>query len=823
MKKWARRLLALLLLSCLLACAAVLWVLRLAETRLPALDGEIRHESLKGPVRVLRDEWGVPHILAENEEDAYFALGHAVAQERLFQLELLRRLSSGELAELLGPPLVRLDKIARSFRLRRKAEETAAILSAEHPRLAALMGAYCAGINHFQETGPPPFEFTVLQIPVRPFTPVDCLTAAAILPITLADALRVDSLHALIEARCPGKPVSELFPNHDLHPNHTIIEGGVPPEGVPAAAKNTAAAPQPMAALAAWNEALFEVTRKLSPALGSNSWVLNGGRTVSGKALLANDPHIGFTNPSVWYEAHLVYGDVNHYGHYFPLIPLALTAHTEKIAWGLTMFSNDDVDFYRETFDPNNPDRVMHQGEYTDVKRETARIKVRFGRDVDAEIRVTPHGPVVTDLFRILNGHNGPDISMSWVWQQVPYTDLIALHRMNTARTYDEFAAAMPLITSPGLNVSYADADGNIAWWAAGKIVLRPGHVNGKTLLDGASGKDEITGYAPFGDNPHLKNPPRGHIVTANNLPTMNLYGGKLLDGYWQPSDRAVRITDRLESAPKWDAESAMALQNDDYAATADAMLGVILPAVKARQDGRTPLESGAASLLESWDRRHGISSAGALVFHYLCDRITVEALQDELGPELLNNYFDTADQWICLKSLLQNPDSPFWDRTGTPEVETRDTVIADAFSGAVAELRRDHGDAPGQWQWGRAHTVTYSHPFGYLPGAGRLFNIGPLPSPGAYHTINNMVHMGGRGNYGVIAGPSTRRVVDFSTSPPQAWMVLPTGNSGQLKSPHYDDQARMFLEGRNRRVHFLREDVEKSKRHELRLLPAAK
>lgn len=839
MKKWGKRiavaLVCLVVMGAVLGAGGELWMNRLAERRLPALDGEVRHPALKAPVEVVRDQWGVPHISAGSETDAYFALGYVMAQDRLFQLELLRRVASGELAELLGPPLVRIDKVARSFQLREKAEETVQNTRTDNPALAALADAFCAGVNHFQDTGPLPFEFTVLGITPRPFTPVDSLVVAAILPITFADALRAEVISTTLIEKFPDLPMADLFPGYSLEDlPESIMES--PEEATEWLKEHPMRRPSEayekpvftggeklaVASAVKFLEPFLGINNGGGRALGSNSWILGPSRTVHGKPILANDPHITFSNPGVWYEAHVTFGETDLYGLYLPLIPLALIAHTPRIAWGLTMFSNDDVDLYRERFDPQNPDRVLYKGEWTEVKRVRELIKVRFGQDVDASLRVTPHGPVITDLFRMLNHYDGPDISMSWVWQRVPYTDLEGLYRMNRARNYDEFAAAMPLFTSPGLNISYVDGEGNIAWWAAGKIVLRPPHLNHKTLHDGASGRDEILGFLPFEDNPHLKNPECGFIITANNLSTVKPVGPmEQFEGYWQPVDRAALIRECLAAKEKWSAEELLDMQMDDRSFTAPRLLGEAIPLLRGEGAVWDDLERECLDLLEQWDHRHGTDSAGGLLFQYFCDFLSEEALADDLGPELHAGYTMTAEHWNFFRELVRRDDAPFWDNRNTSKKETRLDIMHNAFRHAVQALCDKFGGEVSNWKWGNVHTLTFTHPFGYVPGLGRFINIGPFPTSGAYHTINNMICMGGKRNFKIIAGPSTRRVVDFGEDAgPRAWLVLPTGNSGNWKSPYYADQAEMFIRGDTREALHTPGQIASGARHRLRLLP---
>jgi penicillin amidase len=813
------------------------WLYWRAQASLPVWDGEIAHASLTGEVTVKRDEWGVPHIYAEHEADAYFALGYSQAQDRLFQLELMRRLAQGELSEILGPFIIpEVDAIARSFRLLPKAREHQALHKEKHPEVQALAEAYCAGINHFVDTGELPVEFSILGIPPRHYEPADCMSVAAILPISFSDGMREDSLQGMLEKKFPGKDLFPFFPGYlkedaPVTVMETIAEAQAFLRGIsePATAPEAAPADAAPAEVPAEEqearalEGLLAPFSKYASALGfhmgSNSWVVHGSKTASGKPMLANDPHIGFFNPGIWYEAHLKVGTFDLYGYYLPLIPMTLIGHNEHIAWALTMFANDDVDLFVEEFDPNDPSRVKYRGEWTEAKIEEETIKVRFGSDRTTPVRVTPHGPVITDLLRAMLDYEGPDVSLSWVWQHMEYTDLEGFHLMARAKNYEEFSAGVSKITSPGLNISYADAAGNIAWWAAGRIPVRAPHVNPKTLLDGASGNDEILGYVPFEENPHLFNPEEGYIVTANNKSTVKPVGGMpYLQGYWQPHDRAGRIEQMLDERPGgWTLDDMARMQFDDQSYVGIEMAAIIADALDPA--GLSPLEAQALEALRSWDAFHGLDSVGASVFWTTNEYIYSGWMGDEAGETGLRIYDTLADSWNAYKYHMRNPDLPGWDDVTTDAVESQQDILRAAFAQAVAKLAEVYGPDPAGWTWGKLHTVTFTHPLGYLPGFAQVFNIGPFPSTGGQHMVNNMIQTGSGAVYKVIAGPSTRRLIDFG-DPAAGRAIVPTGNVGHFLSPHYDDQAEMFMKGEYRQTHLTDPDVDANERHRMVFKP---
>jgi len=818
----------------IVAVAGALWLSWRVQASVPAMDGEIRHAALAGPVTVRRDDWGVPHIQAEHEADAYFALGYVMAQDRLFQMEIMRRLAKGELAEVFGSRALEADKVLRTFRLRALAEAYFERNNGLHPELEAVAEAFCAGINHFQETGPKPWEFSLLRIPMKPFTPVDSLAVAAILPITFSYGPRQDPMFSILEEKYPDIDMNLLFPGYSQSIPVTIMETLDEAEAIlqqeteaatadePAEEAEVEAEEEDFAAVRAWVAGIHRIAEALGLHMGSNSWVVGPQHTASGGAILANDPHIGFTNPSIWYEAHMQYGDFQNYGYHLPAIPIALLGHNADRGWGLTMFANDDVDIYRETLHPEGIDQVMYRGEWTDLIIEEEIINVRFGKPVAHQVRSTPHGPLVTDILTRFMDYEGPDASLFWVWQHVEYTDLQSFYEMGHARDYQSFKQAVQGVTSPGVNISYADKFGNIAWWAAGKLPIRPPHVNSKRMLDGASGNDDILGYLPFEENPHLLNPASGFIATANNQPTLQPLGPiARVEGYWQPDDRARRITELLErgieNGAKWTLDDFQVMQMDDMVPTAGPFIDILADAL--RDADLTEREAEAWEMLRDWDRRTAVDRTGATIFFYFTDQLLEDLLLEVLGEELYFFYGTLGDAWNFLKYCIEDEACPFWNRPATPEAETRQERLVEVFRGTVARLERDLGSQAEEWTWGRVHTVTFTHPIGYVPFVGRFVNIGPFPTPGAADTVNNMLSPRGRFNYGVIGGPATRRLIDFA-EPEYSYTILPTGNSGHLASPHYDDQAEMFVNGEYREVRFTEDQIGRHTVHTLELLP---
>ncbi len=539
-------------------------------------------------------------------------------------------------------------------------------------------------------------------------------------------------------------------------------------------------------------------------------------RSKNGHALLANDPHINIANPGVWYEAHLQYPGYENYGYHLPLVPFPLLAHNSFKAWAITMFENDDMDLYEETFHADDPSMVKFKGEWVKVKEIKETIKIKGKPEQPLNIRVTPHGPVISDF---IEGYEGKPVALSWVYYKLDNPILDILYGMAKASSMPEFREAISKLTAPGLNISYIDKTGNIAWWAAGRIPIRPSHVSGKKIHDGSSGKDEWLGYLPFAKNPYLENPESGLIITANNLPTTQpIEPIGILTGYFRPSDRATRIYQLLLQKEKWSIEALKAVQTDNKINAGLTMLERIIPILEANKASFSKHEMRAFSELKSWDGFMEIDSIGGSVFEFTIYHLMKEVLQHHIGAENLKAYLNQLDYWSFLKKFLKDGIT-LKEKEPSALPQNRDAIVINGFKQGVQEMLLKFGGNEDNWQWGAIHTIEYVHPLGRKKPLNLLFNIGPFPSPAEFPAINKLKSKMGDHEYKVSSLPSTRRLIDVN-NPEGSWSILPTGNSGNFMSPFYDDQAQMFIQGNYRKMLFTDAQIKTEPTHTLYLLP---
>ena len=764
-----------------LGAAAAAWHV---HQKLPQRDGELQLSGLSAPVTVRYDEWGVPHIDARNEDDLYRALGYLHAQDRLFQMEMLRRLARGELAEVLGPKLVDTDRLFRALGIRQRADELAAASAAitAQPGATRALYAYLDGVNQYQATRPAPLEFEVLGIPKRPFTAADTYSIAGYLAYSFAAAFRTEPALTAVRDQL-GPDYLRIF-DLDWHPS-----GVLEPQALDAPRGRFPDVAPMLARLAAVGDQAA-VLAGLPQFEGSNAWVVSGSRTVSGKPLLAGDPHIAYSAPAVWWEAHLRTPQFELYGHHLALNPMALLGHNRRFGWSLTMFQNDDVDLIAEKVNPANANEVWYQGRWVAMTARQETLKVKGQPDQVLTLRRSPHGPIVNDA---LPGDRGErPVAMWWAFLETENPVLDGFYRLGRADTLDRARDAASLVHAPGLNIVWANASGDIAWWAAAKLPQRPPGVNPAFVLDGATGEADKPGFLPFSANPHEENPARGYIVSANFQPT----GDTPVPGYYNLAERGRRLDGLLSQGKRWDIHNSQALQLDVQTDYGPRVLRPVIPLLRGSASVE---EQPLVEALVRWNGAYKADTVAPVLFQQFTAELLRAALKDELGEAQFENLRRTRALDHALPRLMADADSPWWDDRSTPQRETQTDIVRRAWKATVAHLQATLGPDSGTWRWDAVHTLTHEHPLGRQKPLDRIFNVGPFPVPGGHEVPNNFAQRNGSGPWPVVYGPSTRRLIDFAR-PQEALGVNPVGQSGVWPDAHYADQAALLAQGRYRR-----------------------
>ena len=752
----------------------------------PQYEGELTLNGINTEVNAYLDEFGIPHIYANDQEDAFTALGYLHAQDRLWQMELVKRIAPGRLSEILGKDLLKTDKFFATLGID-EASQNAVNQLDKNSEVYKLSQAYIKGVNQFIEEGFTPIEYTILGIEKEPYTLKDMYNVFGYMAFSFAQAQKTDPTVSAISGSLGVDYIRDL----DVVPSAdgTLIRNSNPRiENIEKLSVEVA-----------------QIMNKLPvPAfIGSNSWVVSPKKSATGKVLFANDPHIGYAQPSVWYEAHVHTPEYEMYGYHLAGIPFPVLGHNRDIAYGMTMFENDDIDFYLETNHPNDASKYKTPGGYEDYKLTTKTIKVKDESDVILEVKSSRHGPIMNNVQDEITGEH--PIAMSWVYTQHKLEVLEAVYKLSHSQNIDDVRTAAAMIHAPGLNVMYGDAQGNVAWWAAGKLHRFKGHVNSKYILDGASGEDDIVEYLDFEQNPMAENPSWEYVYSANNQP--DSIAGFLYPGYYLPEDRGRRIVELLEPKNDWDKESFAEMITDNTSAVAPEIVVEVVKSID--ENGFTNIEKEALNTLAEWKGDNNLESVAATIYQRFINRYLINTFKDDLDETLYSQLLLTHLLKRSIAKQIVNDDSFWWDDDTTPDIkETKTQILTKSFREAIAALEIQFSGDISTWTWNKVHQLEHPHALGAVDALRSFFNVGPFETGGTEEVIDNKAFdFNDTGLYPVKAGPSTRRIVDFSDVE-NSISILPTGQSGNPFSEHYNDQAEMYAKGEFRKMMMNKDEI---------------
>ncbi|MFB5083677.1 penicillin acylase family protein [Symbiobacterium thermophilum] len=758
-----------------------------ARRSLPRVSGELVLPGLRAPVTVYRDEWGVPHIEAQNEHDLYMAQGYVVAQDRLFQMDLTRRAAAGRLAEVIGPSQLETDKFFRALNLRRAAE---ASVQSYGPWARELLEAYAAGVNAFiaeaKAQNRLPVEFLLLGYEPEPWSPVDSALIGKIMAYDLGGNFEAEVYRLQLRNQVGPELADQLMP---VYPEDGITmiryRGGEGAEEPRPGASAVAGARPPGSSLDLTG--LLALLRVPDEGRGSNNWVVAGSGTRTGKPLLANDPHLGARTPSIWYEQHLVVpGMINAYGVMFPGAPGIVIGQNERIAWGVTNTNPDVQDLYIERRNPDNPYQFEYMGRWEDalVYREFIGVK---GQDpVPFEVVITRHGPIISEV--VGDPDNRPEEALALKWTAHMATpELEAVLLFPKARNWEEFREALRSFHVPTQNFVYADVDGTIAYRTGGLVPIRRSG-DGLLPVPGWTDEYEWVGFIPFDQMPEAVNPPEGYIVTANNKVIDDAYPYFLTYSWSQPY-RAMRIAEMIEAKlGDLTADDMQAMQVDYANLHARTLLPVLLPAVE--RAGVTGTAATAVELLKSWDMVDSADQPQPLIFHLWWSELTRMLYEPLMGEELYRRMADKGNVTdMALLAAAEGRPNGWIEAAGG-----LDKLAADSLQAAVDRAVALQGSDPGRWSWGRYHRLQPPHPVGAAAAPlGWLLNPTSYPIGGSGVTVGAM-SFGGDGMVRTFA--PWRQVVDLADPTGNSRSIVTPGQSGHFLSPHYDDQSAMHSRG---------------------------
>jgi len=772
--------------SLILLLVVGLWFF--TRTLHPTYNGELDLTSISDEVTVFYDEVGVPHINAQNQKDAYTALGYVHAQDRLWQMELIRRIAAGRLSEIFGKELIKTDKFFSGLGIEEASEKTIQNLdkNADSYKLAM---AYLDGVNQFMENGPTPAEFILIGVEKEKYTLKDMYNVFGYMAFSFAAAHKTDPMLTEVKEK-----LGEVYFNEITLQNVKTTE-------LILNEKNSILT----ASIATAMSGLYK-NLPISPFIGSNSWVIGADKTKNGKVIFANDPHIGFSQPAVWYQSHIKTPDFELYGFNLALTPFSLLGHNREYAYGLTMFENDDVDFYFEQNNPNNPSEYKTKEGFKKYDIRKKIIKVKEDEDLVYNVRVSQHGPVMNDLIEHVNDER--PIAMQWIYTKLNNQLLEVSYEMSHANSLTEFKNGASKLHAPGLNIMYGDAKNNIAWFASGKLYKYRKGLNTKMILDGTSGNDEILEYFDFEENPQAINPSINYVYSANNQPDSIKNG--LYPGYYLPEDRAKRIVSLLKDKNDFTKEDVAKMLYDVTSASVAEMILDLTSNLDASQFSER--ENSSFNILKNWKGNYGKKEVAPTIYNRFLYEVLVATYKDEMG-ESFAQFINTPYQDKAFSEQVKREVSVWWDDVSTKEIkETRNDIITSSYKKAIAFVSNQLGENVQDWTWDKVISIEYGHALGKVAALRSYFNVGPFKTVGGNEVINNQIfHLDSTGVYKIVAGPSTRRVVDFSDVE-NGLGILPTGQSGNVFSPHYDDQAQKYIDGEFVKMKLNQKEIEASR-----------
>ena len=783
---------------------------------LPVYEGELNAPSLKSEVKIYFDSLAVPYIFAENDEDASFTLGYLHARERMFSMDMIRRAGEGRLSEIFGVETLPFDRMFRTVGLSRTVKM---IKDKMNPEGLKLLEAYSRGVNFYLEEkkNKYPVEFDVLGYQPEEWKPEHSIIVIRMIAWELNLGWWTDLTFTELVQKLGEEKVQEILPDY---PENA-------PTIIPSEIKKFA---QININFIETDKAFRKFIGMTGTHLGSNNWVVNSQMSASGKPIIANDPHLAYRAPGIWYVAVIKSPTWNAAGVTLPGVPGVVIGKNDNISWTLTSIMTDETDFYFETLDSSRT-KYLLDGSWKDLIVIEDTINTRDGIKEPIEINYTHRGPIISGIHPYTFVFNNdettyPPISMRWLGNEFS-DEMDAFLKINKAKNWNEFKSAVEKFNIPGQNFVYADREGNIGYAFGGALPIRSG-ITTTFLFDGSTSKSDWQGFVPRNELPSLYDPPANYIATANNKVTKDFKYH--ITNLWEPSSRIERITELLQAKSKHSVEDYMNYQEDIYSPYAKNIVPYILftfenVEVKDKNLGKS------LQLLREWNFEMDKYQQAPAIFLTFFDKLMKNIYLDEMGEDLFNQYVFLANvPYRNILDLLQNPYSAWYNDVKKNARKTRDDVIKQSLTDALDELESKLGKDVKDWQWGRIHTVTFKHAFNGVSGLlDDVINIGPYEISGDGTTIFNTEYAFSESieefplfqhePFDCELGPSMRFIYDFAR-PDEFYLILTTGQSGNIFSDHYKDQTELFLNGKYMKIHTDEESIEVPQNKLLRILP---
>ncbi len=787
-----------LILVLVIAVVGVIFIWNLSHRAIPDYDKDLPLQGLHSPVEVYRDSFAIPHIYARDMHDLYLATGYLLAEDRLWQMDMLRHVTEGRLSEIFGEKYVGTDLLLRSLRFGLKSQK---ILASSDAASLEALAAFTDGINQYIKVNAhrlPP-EFGILRYKPENWEPTHSLNMIGYMAWDLKAGWSEILLNDIRE-RLDSLRFRQLLP--DLIREQPAVYSELKDRGEP-----VSVVPDLLHS---------DLLRKLGADVfdGSNNWAVSGAKSETGLPLLANDMHLGLNIPGIWYQMHqVVTGKLNVTGVMLPGAPVVICGHNDSIAWGMTNTYVDNLDFYEEKINPADSNQYEFNGEWKnfDIQKET--IKISNGTQVERQLRFTRRGAVVSSFKHI----RGKVISMHWVGDEMS-DEFMTVLLLNKANNWHDFTRALKTFTSISQNIAYADKKGNIGLYCAAGVPIRKRDI-AVGILPGHTDEYDWKGYVPFDKLPFLYNPAQGFVASANNRTTSADYPYHIGSWYTLPS-RYERIAEMLEDKKVLSVDDFKTIQNDQHSRLAEKYMPAILRALEAHA-AWNDTEKNALALLKKWDYSMDKKSGAAAIFETMYLQLFRCIFEDELGPWYAGFNSVTSVSRNALDKIWELKDSPWFDNIAIPgKKETIGDAIVCSFGNAVSDLGIKMGTNPQSWEWGKIHPLVLEHPLASVKILDRIFDLnrGPFEVGGSFHTVSPYSYDPNM-PYESSSGASHRHIYDVADWD-NSYTVLPTGNSGIPASRHYCDQTDMYLNGQYHHDYFSRELIVSHARYKMKFSP---
>lgn len=776
------------------------FVHNMAVKGLPDYSGELKLAGLQQPVTVYRDDNAIPHIFAENETDLYRAVGYTMAQDRLWQMDLMRRATQGRLSEIFGIALWKTDLRMRSLRI---TEKSAMVWDSTNAEMRSAAQAFADGVNTYIESHSSklPVEFSLLGYKPEPWEAQHSFNLIGYMAWDLTMPWSTEIILAKLTEKFGADMVQELVPN--IPEYKTVAYDGYHLDLSKTKIK---------AALSEATQPLYDLGLEIFQ--GSNNWAVAGQKSVTGKPILANDMHLGLFAPGTWYQMHIsVPGKVNVTGVALAGAPFVIAGHNDSIAWGMTNVMVDDMDFYEERINPDNPNQYEFNGKWVDMEVRTEIIKGSKGEKRVETVKFTHRGPIISAF----KGFPNRAISMRWIGNEYS-NEVQSVYLLNRARNWTDFKQAVRTFISVSQNIVYADVAGNIGLYCSAGIPIRKG--DGLGIKPGWTSEYDWQRMVPFDQQPHVYNPPEGFVSSANNKSVSNDYPYYISHWYDLPH-RIDRIREMLRDKEKLSIGDFKEMHADNHSKLVEEYRPRVLTALKGMQD-LNPTEEAALASLDSWNGNMDADASASAIWEQWYLELIHAVFYDEMGDSLYTEYIDQRIMPKYGIDQIWKEGNSVWcdDITTTEVIEDLDTDIRSAFRSAVIKLSGQMGANVDGWKWGDIHQLTLKHPVGSMKLLDTVFHLnrGPYPVGGSFHTVGPYSYSFNR-PYDVTDGASHRHI--FSTANwDDSQTIIPTGESGIPASLYYCDQTRNYVNNIYHNDFISRDLIEKNAKFTLKLQP---